>query len=125
MCENTKFLSCGDCKAVLFRLPGDFPGAPEGVQTLEAGVTDAAKEKHIPVAKVEGNKVTVVVGSVEHPQTEEHHISFILLETNMGIQSRTLAHDGKPEATFLLQDGEKAIAVYEMCNLHGLWKVDL
>ena len=63
--------------------------------------------------------------SVEHPQTEEHHISFILLETNMGIQSRTLAHNGKPEATFLLQDGEKAIAVYEMCNLHGLWKVEL
>ena len=70
MCENTKFLSCGDCKAVLVRLPGDFPGAPEGVKALEAGVTDAAKEKHIPVAKVEGNKVTVVVGSVEHPQTE-------------------------------------------------------
>ncbi|MBR2463523.1 MAG: desulfoferrodoxin, partial [Spirochaetaceae bacterium] len=92
---------------------------------LEAGVTDAAKEKHIPVAKVEGNKVTVVVGSVEHPQTEEHHISFILLETSLGIQCRTLAHSGKPEATFLLQDGEKAIAAYEMCNLHGLWKVDL
>ena len=27
MCENTKFLSCGDCKSVLIRLPGDFPGA--------------------------------------------------------------------------------------------------
>ena len=53
MCENTKFLSCGDCKAVLIRLPGDFPGAPEGLKALEAGVTDAAKEKHIPVAKVE------------------------------------------------------------------------
>lgn len=123
--SDLHFVSCGDHKGVLVRLPGLFPGAPEGVQKLEAGVTDAAKEKHIPVATVEGNKVTVVVGSVEHPQTEEHHISFILLETSLGIQCRTLAHSGKPEATFLLQDGEKAIAAYEMCNLHGLWKVDL
>nr|WP_319776783.1 desulfoferrodoxin family protein [uncultured Sphaerochaeta sp.] len=27
-------------------------------------------------------------------------------------------------ATFAL-DEDKAVAVYEYCNLHGLWKVDL
>ena len=69
MCENTKFLSCGDCKSVLIRLPGDFPGAPEGLKALEAGVTDAAKEKHIPVAKV----------LLNHLQESEHYIIYFQL----------------------------------------------
>ena len=33
--------------------------------------------------------------------------------------SITPAH---PEAVFRLAEGEKAEAVYEFCNLHGLWK---
>ncbi|MGN1242889.1 MAG: desulfoferrodoxin family protein, partial [Candidatus Enterosoma sp.] len=29
------------------------------------------------------------------------------------------------EADFVLADGEKPLAVYEFCNLHGLWKKEL
>ncbi|MDY5742938.1 MAG: desulfoferrodoxin family protein, partial [Lachnospiraceae bacterium] len=29
------------------------------------------------------------------------------------------------KAEFALLDDEKAVAVYEYCNLHGLWKVEL
>ena len=32
---------------------------------------------------------------------------------------------GKPEAMFALLPGEKVKAVYEYCNLHGLWKLDI
>ena len=31
-------------------------------------------EKHVPVIEVEGNKVTVRVGAVEHPMLPEHYI---------------------------------------------------
>jgi len=31
----------------------------------------------------------------------------------------------KPEAGFRLVDGEKALAAYEYCNLHGLWKAEV
>ena len=90
---------------------------------LEPNTTDAAGEKHVPVAEADGNKVVVKVGSVEHPMTEEHHISFIILETDKGVQRKNLDPVGKPEAEFVLADGEKA--AYEYCNLHGFWKAEL
>ncbi|MBQ2309562.1 MAG: desulfoferrodoxin, partial [Erysipelotrichales bacterium] len=30
-----------------------------------------------------------------------------------------------PEAKFVLAEDEKAVAAYEYCNLHGLWKKEL
>ena len=32
---------------------------------------------------------------------------------------------GMTEAVFALAEGEKPVAVYEYCNLHGLWKKEL
>ncbi len=88
---------------------------------LNANTTDAAQEKHVPVVKIEGDTVTVDVGSVPHPMTEAHLISFIALETSHGYQLRKLDHTVAPKADFKLSDGEKPIAAYEYCNLHGLW----
>ena len=48
---------------------------------LVPGTTDAAVEKHVPVAKTEGGQVTVTVGEVEHPMLPEHFIEWIALET--------------------------------------------
>ena len=39
---------------------------------LKAGETDAANEKHVPVVSVEGDKLIINVGSVDHPMTPEH-----------------------------------------------------
>lgn len=97
----------------------------EPMQLLDPNTTDAATEKHVPVAESDGNKVVVKVGSVEHPMLEEHHISFIILETDKGVQKKYLDPAGKPEAEFVLADGEKAVAAYEYCNLHGFWKAAL
>ncbi len=91
---------------------------------LDPNTTDAATEKHVPVIQVSGNDVKVSVGSVSHPMMEAHHIAFIILETNLGIQKKFLDPTGAPEATFALQDGEAVIAAYEYCNLHGFWKAE-
>lgn len=88
---------------------------------LKANSTDAAKEKHVPVITVDGNKVHVVVGSIPHPMTEEHHIAFIALVTSEKTELKQLNHTGKPEADFVLAEGEKVVEAYEYCNLHGLW----
>ena len=42
---------------------------------LVPGTSDGAVEKHVPVYTVDGNKVTVTVGSVEHPMAPEHCIT--------------------------------------------------
>ncbi|MCI7589458.1 MAG: desulfoferrodoxin family protein [Candidatus Treponema excrementipullorum] len=125
MDTSVKFFSCGECKSVLVGLPGAFPGAGDGVKALSANVTDAATEKHVPVVTVEGSKVSVVVGSVEHPMTEEHLINWIMLVTDKEIRCKGLKSTDKPVAEFILADDEKPLEVYEMCNLHGLWKKEL
>lgn len=97
----------------------------EAMKLLNPNTTDAATEKHVPVVEIEGNKVSVKVGSVEHPMMPEHHIAYIFLETNFGVHRANLDPAGKPEAQFVLAEGEKAAAAYEYCNLHGFWKAEL
>lgn len=94
----------------------------EKMHEMVAGEVDAAVEKHVPVVAVNGNKVTVAVGEVEHPMLEEHHIGFIAIETEQGVQRKNLKAGDKPVAEFALADGDKLVAAYEWCNLHGLWK---
>lgn len=94
-------------------------------EELIPGTSDGAAEKHVPVVKKEGNVVTVFVGEVEHPMTQEHHIEWIVLETKKGAQTVYLRPDGKPHAEFVLTEKDEAIAAYEYCNLHGLWKADV
>ncbi len=96
----------------------------EKMAKLEAGVVEASHEKHIPVATVDGDKVTVCVGSVLHPMAEEHNIAWVYLETTAGGHRKNLPVGGEPTVTFTLCD-EKAVAVYAYCNLHGLWKADI
>ena len=76
----------------------------------------------MPVVQINDQKVTVKVGSVEHPMLEEHYIQWIALKTNYGNQRKALKPGAAPKAEFALLDGEQIEAVYEYCNLHGLWK---
>ena len=89
---------------------------------LVPGTTDAAVEKHVPVVTVEGQKVVVEVGGVEHPMVEAHYIEWIVLETEKGYQKVDLKPEQAPKAEFALVEGDKGVAAYAYCNLHGLWK---
>ncbi len=91
---------------------------------LEPGVVEASEEKHLPVVSFDGNTVTVNVGSLTHPMTEEHSILWIYLETDKGGQRKCLKVSNEPVATFALAN-EKPISVYAYCNLHGLWKTEV
>ena len=92
-------------------------------ELLTANTVDAAQEKHVPVIEVNGETVTVKVGSVEHPSLPAHYIEFIILVTEGGMQMKWLKPGDKPEAVFKITD--KPVAAYEYCNLHGLWKADV
>ena len=96
----------------------------DGWGELQAGITDAAQEKHVPVYAVKCGKVKVAVGSIMHPATEEHYIDWVLLVTDQGYQMKYLDRAAAPEVGFGLAAGEKVVAVYAYCNLHGLWKAE-
>ncbi len=122
-----KFLLCEHCKNLVGVI--NDAGVPimccgQKMTELVPNTTDAANEKHVPVVTVEGDVLKAVVGSVEHPMEEEHLIQWIFVETDKGGHKRTLKPGEKPEAVFNL-NGEKPIAVYEYCNLHGLWKAEV
>jgi len=89
---------------------------------LIPGTSDGAVEKHVPVVTVDGNKVSVMVGEVEHPMVDAHYIEWIAIETSKGVQRKMLKPEQAPKAEFMLTDGESVEAVYAYCNLHGLWK---
>ena len=122
-----KVLKCDTCGAIL-EVAQEGHGITccgKPMEELNPNTTDAATEKHVPEVEVNGNIVTVKVGSVEHPMLPEHHIAHIWLETTDGVQRKDLDPEGKPEATFALADGVKPVAAYEYCNLHGFWKKEL
>ncbi|MBQ5690895.1 MAG: superoxide reductase [Alistipes sp.] len=93
------------------------------MKELVPNTVDASNEKHVPVVtKVDEHHIKVEVGSVAHPMLPEHHIAFIYVETEDG--GIRIDLKDKPEAVVCVCDS-KPIAVYEYCNLHGLWKTEL
>lgn len=127
MCNNIRFYICEHC-GNLAEMINDS-GVPlmccgQKMKKLEAGTVEASREKHIPLVTREGNTVKVCVGSVEHPMTEEHSITWVYLRTCRGGQRKCLKPGETPVVTFELAD-EEPIAVYAYCNLHGLWKADV
>lgn len=122
----TKFYLCEHCGNVIHKcVDSGVPVVCCGTKMVElpANTVDASREKHVPVVtRLDDYTIKVEVGSVAHPMTDEHHIAFIYLETVNGGLRVDLTD--KPECTFNVRRGE-AVAVYEYCNLHGLWKVEI
>lgn len=116
-----KFLLCEHCKNLVGVIHDS--GVPiiccgQNMTEIIPNSTDASKEKHVPVVKVEGNIVEVIVGDVQHPMTDKHFIDWIYLETIHGGQRKKCIDE--PTTTFML-NGDEPVAVYAYCNLHGLF----
>ena len=99
-----KFYICKHCGNIIAYVRSS--GVPvvccgEPMQEIIPGTTDGALEKHV---------------------LPEHYIEWIALETAQGNQRKPLAPGQKPEAVFMLAEGDSVVAAYEYCNLHSLWK---
>ncbi len=119
-----KCMHCGNIVGVIHNTGVPMMCCGEEMTELVPGTADASREKHVPVVTLAGNTVKVSVGETEHPMVEDHFIQWVYLQTDRGGQRKCLRPNEKPQVTFALCD-EKPLAVYEYCNLHGLWKTDL
>lgn len=124
---SNKFYICRHCGNIIGMIKSS--GVPvfccgEKMQQLTPNSVEASGEKHIPVVTVEGDKIKVSVGSAEHPMLTEHFIEWIYVQTEKGGQRKSLNAGDAPTAEFALA-GDKAVAVYAYCNLHGLWVKEL
>ena len=79
------------------------------MQEIVPGSVDAAAEKHVPVIKTEGQKVTVSVGSTAHPMQEEHYIEWVALHTKQGNQRKELKPGMAPEVSFMLCEEDEPL----------------
>lgn len=121
------FYRCNVCNNVIVKLLDS--GVPveccgDYMEELVPRTADAGVEKHLPVVVcVDDSTVEVTVGSVDHPMLPEHYIQFIYVETEHGGQIAYLKPGERPFAVFKVT--ERVVAVYEYCNIHGLWKTDV
>jgi len=125
--KNVKFYICPDCGLVIEAIH-DSGIAPSccgmKMDELRPNTVEASGEKHLPAVSVSGDIVSVNVGSVNHPMQDAHYIEWVQLITERGSQRRYLRPGEAPNVVFQL-GGEKPLAVYAYCNLHGLWKTEL
>ena len=117
ICEH-----CGNIIAMVKNTGVPVKCCGQNMTKMEPGTSDGAVEKHVPQYSIEGNIVTVTVGSVEHPMVDAHYIEWIAIKTAQGAQRKLLKPGDAPKAVFALTDGDTLKEVYEYCNLHGLWK---
>lgn len=125
--KNKKFYICDICGNLIEKI--EDSGVPvvccgQNMTELKVQTEDGPYEKHKPVITVSGSAVNVKVGSVAHPMTAEHHILWIYLLTEKGMQRKHLNKLGVPEANFALIE-DKAIGAFEYCNLHGIWYTEI
>lgn len=121
-----KFYKCRHCGNVVEKVVDSgvqIVCCGEKMEELVPNTVDASGEKHVPVVtRLDGNRLKIDVGSVPHPMLPEHHISFICVETLQGAIRINLKDKPVASVTVCAED---AVAVYEYCNLHGLWKTEL
>ena len=122
MCK-CEFFICEHCKNLVEMIHDagvSVVCCGQKMKRLAPSSTDSGREKHAPVVTTGEKTVTVSVGSVEHPMTEEHGILWVCLQTDKGVQRKRLESGKAPRVTFALSD-EKPTGVFAFCNLHGLW----
>ncbi|MBA5850805.1 desulfoferrodoxin [Clostridium sp. cel8] len=112
---------CGNIVEVVNAGGGTLVCCGKPMKLLTENTVDAAQEKHVPVIENAADGVTVKVGAVEHPMTEEHYIQWIEVHTdNNKIYRKCLNPGDKPQAEFKVDGKVEFARAY--CNLHGLWK---
>lgn len=124
--EELKVYKCEICGNIVVKLKDGSEALTccgEAMVLIDPKAKDGAGEKHVPVVSVEGDLVKVQVGEVLHPMEESHFIEFIIVQYEDGFDIKFLKPGMEPKAEF--KTNEKVKAVYEFCNLHGLWKVEI
>jgi len=115
---------CGNIIAYVHYSGVDVVCCGDKMQEIIPGTVEASTEKHIPVITVDGNNITINVGSVAHPMEEAHYIQWIAIETKKGNQRKELKFTDKPVAHFCVGEDDEIVAAYAYCNIHSLWKAE-
>jgi superoxide reductase len=121
--ENPKVYICEKCGNVVELLregKGTLVCCGQSMVEVAENTTDAAQEKHVPVAEQTDDGLKVSVGSTIHPMGEKHLIEWIEVITENKICREMLNADSIPVVVFPVKNEKFSVRSY--CNLHGLWR---
>ncbi len=125
--KKLRFFKCNHCGNVVVKLVDNVVPifcCGEKMEEIFANTIEASIEKHLPVVELKDDLVEIKVGSILHPMEESHYINFVAVETDNEYYIVSLLPGQTPEVKVFVGQS-KVIAVYEYCNLHGLWKTEL
>ena len=115
---------CGNVVEAIEPNVGELVCCGKPMDLQKEKTEEQGTEKHLPIITIKENKITVKIGSIEHPMEKEHYIELIeLLQNGKVIFSKRLYPGEKPIAEFILENTE-GITAREYCNIHGLWKTN-
>lgn len=124
-CDVQTFYKCNVCGNVMIKLT-DSGLTPQccgrDMEKMIPNEKDAIIEKHVPYVKCDGNKLNIQIGETLHPMSADHYIEWIFVKTSKSSYIRYLSPECEPTACFKICKDEKPVAVYEYCNIHGLWE---
>lgn len=124
--SELKFFKCMTCGNVVWKVVdggGELVCCAEPMVELVPGTSDGVAEKHVPHLTVEGDRLAVNVGELDHPMAPEHFICFVLLDCGgEKAEVKFLEPGDAPRAVF--RKPPAPATIYEYCNLHGLWKAE-
>lgn len=122
-----KFYKCNHCGNVVMKSVdsgADLVCCGEKMEELVPN-SSGATTTHMPKVNFDGCDVFVEVGEDEHPMGEDHMIKFIVIDKGCAYFFKPL-DPGKPaQAKFSTSNPKSVKAVYEYCNVHGLWVKEL
>lgn len=116
--------TCGNTVEVLKNGAGELVCCGNPMTLLEPFTEGDKAAKHLPVVEIDGNKINVAVGEVQHPMDDDHYIQFIEVELGEEKYIKILKPGDVPEASFVVDEAllkDNTPIVKEYCNLHGLW----
>lgn len=122
--KNTRFYKCSVCGNQVGLIRDMGPkimccGKP--MDLMVSNDVTGAEQKHIPVCKIENNKIYVSIGEVEHPMEQDHYIEWIAIVGENRTTRIALKPGQECKAVFEYMPNS---TIYAYCNKHGLWCLD-
>ncbi len=122
---GSRFFKCVECETLVEALNpqccDELMCCGKPMLMMRADTDETLAEKHKPIIKRENGCMTVCVGRVLHPMSNEHSILWIEIKGKNECRRVHLKKGDDPIVIFRGVDDGIRYKVYAYCNKHGLW----
>jgi superoxide reductase len=122
MAKRVRFYRCPVCHSVVELITDSgetLSCCGQPMELLKPKEDGPESDFHLPAIKKRDGLLYINIGAKMHPQSEDHHIAFIVLVTKKTVRRSDIGPNEAPAAVFTEKDHGD---VYAYCTYDGLWK---